>query len=93
MLSILVHFLLGDEDSQLLIRDDSSEYSASETETADGEISNPQFGMSALYPTQSGASAVHPTPSAMSAVYPTQSGAIAVYPSQSGVSGGYPTHS
>ncbi len=103
MLSILVHFLLGDEDSQLLIGDDGSEYSASETETADGEISNPQFGMSALYPTQSGASAVHPTqseasavhptPSGMSAVYPTQSGASAVHQTQSGMSAVYPTQS
>ncbi|EFX64581.1 hypothetical protein DAPPUDRAFT_118059 [Daphnia pulex] len=77
---------LGDEDSQLLMDDDNSETSASETtQTVDGEISNPLFGESVVYPTQSGESAVHPTQSGMSAVYPTQSGASAVYPSQSGL--------
>jgi hypothetical protein len=74
--------------------DDNSETSASETtQTVDGEISNPQFGVSVVYPTQSEESAVHPTQSGMSAVYPTQSVASAVFPSQSGVSGVYPTQS
>jgi hypothetical protein len=74
--------------------DDSSETSASETtETVDGEISNPQFGVSALYPTQSGASAVHPTQSGASAVHPTQSGMSAVYPTQSGASAVHQTQS
>jgi hypothetical protein len=51
--------------------DDNSETSASETmQTVDGEISNPQFGASAVYPSQSGVSGVYPTQSGSSAAYP-----------------------
>ena len=67
------------------------ESSASEmTQTVDGKISNPEFGVRAVYPTQSGASAVYPSQSGVNAVYPTQSGAGAVYPTQSGSSAAYP---
>ncbi|KZS08102.1 Uncharacterized protein APZ42_028045 [Daphnia magna] len=53
--------------------------------------SNPQFGVSVVYPTQSGANAVYPTQSGASAVYPTQSGVSGVYPTQSGSRAAYPT--
>ncbi|KZS21182.1 Uncharacterized protein APZ42_011956 [Daphnia magna] len=67
------NLIVGDEDSQFPM-DDDSETSASETtQTVDGEISIPQFGVTAVYPTQSGANVVYPTQSGVNAVNPTQS--------------------
>jgi hypothetical protein len=50
------------------------------TLTLDREISNLQYGVIAVYPTQSGASTVYPTISGLGAVYSTQCGSSAVYP-------------
>jgi hypothetical protein len=75
-------FILGNEDSQFPL-DDDSEASASETtETLNEKISsNRQFGVRVGYPTQTGA------------VYSTQSGASAVHQTQSGATAGYPKKS
>jgi hypothetical protein len=85
-------FILGDEESQFLV-DNDSEASASEAiETMDEEISiNPQFGVNVGYPTQSGASDVYSTQSGASSLHQTQSGANAGYPKKSRNSAAYPT--
>jgi hypothetical protein len=50
------------------------------TLTLDRKISNLQFGVIAVYPTQSGASTVYPTQSGLGAVYSTPCESSAVYP-------------